>query len=165
MTMTADILTPAWSIDSGETSQPRIPLSLVEGSGSLKIVPHNIGSSGDEFSSRPMPVRDWTKLIDLVQNAARHARDLETRAQDQELRVQELLQRVREDIRRAAEQVRVAEMRAREAEAQAEGTVAAAEERARAAEARAQTAEEWLIRVQDAIVNGFAEPVAKAGGA
>ena len=161
MSMTADILTPNWGIDAADPTPIRS--SSFEHGTALKVASSHL--DGDAFGS-PVglgPGRDWARLIDLVQNAARHSRDLEARAQEQELRVQELLQRVREDIRRAAEQVRVAETRAREAQAQAEASIQSAEERMRAAEARASTAEEWLVRVQNAIMTGFADPAGKIG--
>jgi len=121
----------------------------------LRIVPMPLGDADTVPPTRQSPPHDWTKLIERVQRAAQHSRDVEAQAQEQELRVQQLLEQVREDIRRAEDRARAAEDRAREFHARAEALVRAADERTKRAELRADTAERWLGLVQDTLTTEF----------
>lgn len=121
----------------------------------MRIVPP-VDSIEIELEDRSVPASgDWSNLIEQIRAAAKHARDVESKAQEQELRVQQLLEQVRQDLQEARARVEAAEERSRDAQAQADAQVSAAEERTRAAEERAQTAEHWLVRVRDAISAGF----------
>ncbi|MCJ2108056.1 hypothetical protein MKK70_22305 [Methylobacterium sp. E-041] len=100
-------------------------------------------------------LRDWSKLIDLVRDAGKHARKVEAQAQEQELRVRELLEHARENIRNAAERVHAAEARTADVQSRADTLLKAADEKVKAAEERTWIAEEWLTRVYDTIATEF----------
>jgi hypothetical protein len=97
------------------------------------------GAAGGEpgREDKPLPKRDWSSAIDLVNEACEAVRLAEERASTAERYSQQLNQYY-------AEQVRGLELR-----------LQTAEKRAEAANARATEAEEWLIRFHDAIVSGF----------
>lgn len=121
----------------------------------LRIVSAPFGEDDAVSPTRQSPPQDWAKLIERVQRAAQHSRDVEAQAQEQELRVQQILEQVRDDIRRAEDRARSAEDRARDFHARAEALVRAADERTKHAEARAETAERWLALVQDTLNTEF----------
>ncbi|MCJ2095254.1 hypothetical protein MKK67_22505 [Methylobacterium sp. J-072] len=91
----------------------------------------------------------WPGLLERVQGAARHIRDVEDRAQEQELHVQELLEQMRVDMDAARARVQAAEQQTRDVHAQATRMIQAAEE-------RADAAEQMLQRIADTIEAEFA---------
>lgn len=126
----------------------------------LRVVPPAPALEALPTPTRHSPSQDWAKLIEQVQGAAKHAREVEAQAQERERRVQALVERVREDVRMSEERIRVAEDQMRDIQARADARILAAEERARAAEERARIAEQWLARVHETIVTEFINPAA-----
>lgn len=121
-------------------------------------------NDGPPPKPRP-PAPDWSGVIERVQQAAAHVREVEARAHEQELRVRQLLARVREDVNGAVERARAADARATELHDRCVVLLGSAAERVKAAAERAHIAEDWLARVHDAIVGEFGiEPDPKTGG-
>lgn len=110
---------------------------------------------GDVISLGQSSSKDWSMLIERIQEAARYTRQVETEAQEQELHVQKLLDQAREDLRAAAERVREADARAAKMESQYEAQLKDATARVKAAEKRARDVEELLAQVSDVILREF----------
>jgi hypothetical protein len=143
---------------------PREPAAAPDGNlGSVLRVVSSLHAQGD-VRTAPASSQDWDALIHRVQAAARQARVVEAQAREREARIEHVLEQVREEINASNERARLAELQAREAQARAEAQIIAAEERAKAAEIRAlaaeeraRQAEEWLGRVQEAILSEFSD--------
>ncbi|WP_132250969.1 hypothetical protein [Methylobacterium segetis] len=97
-----------------------------------------------EPQTNPVPARDWSSALDLIQEATEAISISEERAADLEAQLQQVTTNANEEIRQLNAKVAAAERRAHKAE-----------ERARSAEARASEAETWLVRMHDAVLNGF----------
>lgn len=121
----------------------------------LRLVSPIDDLEGDMSPTRRSSAQDWSKLIDRIQHAAGHVRDVKAQAHEQDLRVQQLLDRVREDMKAAADRVRAADARVVEMQARSEALLKAADHRVKEAEDRARIAEEWLARVYDTIDSEF----------
>lgn len=129
--------------------------------GNLVLLASEERASPQGRSGSPSPVERWPDLLERVQGAARHLRDVEDRAQEQEAHVQDLLRQVRADMDTARAQVQAAERETHEVHAQAIKLIQAAEDRAAAAEERAAAAEQMLQRIAETI---DAEFVMQPGG-
>lgn len=88
--------------------------------------------------------RDWSSALDLIQEATEAINISEERAADLEMELQQVRISAGEEVRQLKGQIAAAERR-----------IEKAEERAHSAEARAKEAEAWLIRIHDAVLNGF----------
>lgn len=92
----------------------------------------------------PLPQRDWTSAIDLVQEAAEAIRISEERAVELENQLRSVIGQAEEEVRQLQKTL-----------AASQQMVSQAEDRARRAEARAQEAESWLVRIHDAVFTAF----------
>jgi small-conductance mechanosensitive channel len=97
-----------------------------------------------EPQANPVPSRDWSSALDLIQEATEAISISEERAADLEAQLHQVTTNANEEIRQLSAKVAASERRAQKAE-----------ERARSAEARASEAETWLVRMHDAVLNGF----------
>lgn len=88
--------------------------------------------------------RDWSSALDLIREATEAINISEERVIDLEAQLQQVTTNASEEMRELNVKILAAERRAQKAE-----------ERARAAEARANEAETWLVRIHDAVLNGF----------
>lgn len=126
------------------------------GLGAVLRVVRPVDEIDDEVAPvRQDPAKDWSRLIDRIQEAARYTRQVETEAQEQEKRVQLLLDQARQELKTASERVRAAEARAVEVEGRCEAQLGDAVARVKAAEERARVCEELLAQVSDAVLIEF----------
>ena len=88
--------------------------------------------------------RDWSSAIDLIREATEAISINEERVADLEAQLHQVTTTANEEMRELNVKIATAERRAQKAE-----------ERARTAEARANEAETWLVRIHDAVLNGF----------
>jgi chromosome segregation ATPase len=88
--------------------------------------------------------RDWSSALDLIREATEAINISEERAADLEAELQQARISASEELRQLKGQIAAAERR-----------IEKAEERAHSAEARAKEAEAWLVRIHDAVLNGF----------
>lgn len=88
--------------------------------------------------------RDWSSALDLIREATEAINISEERAADLEIELQQVRIGASEEVRQLKGQIAAAERR-----------IEKAEERAHSAEGRAKEAEAWLIRIHDAVLNGF----------
>lgn len=148
-----------WDFPSVQVSGSEGPVDNTSSNSALTNILRLVGSFDElEDLTQPThtsPSQDWSKLIDRIREAAKHAREVEAQSQEQELRVQQLLDRAREDLKAAADRVRAADARVAEMQARSEALLKAADERVKAAEKRARVAEEWLARVYETVASEF----------
>ena len=148
-----------WDLPSVQASGLENPVTDTGSKSALTHVLRLVGPFDDLDHDAPPTRRssgqDWSKLIDRIGQAAKHAREVEAQSQEQELRVQQLLDRARDDLKAAAERVRGADARVAEMQARSEAVLKSAEERVKAAEERARIAEDWLARVYETIASEF----------
>lgn len=111
---------------------------------SFTAPPADTTREGGEGRRNPGVQRDWSSALDLIQEASEAIRISEERAADLETQMQQVAAQAAEEIRLLEVQIATGAQR-----------LQASEERVRAAEARANEAEAWLVRLHDAILNGF----------
>ncbi|GGD24577.1 hypothetical protein [Aureimonas glaciei] len=90
------------------------------------------------------PRRDWAAALTLVEEASQAIRMSDERVAELERLLQTQSLQMREDLLMIQNQLQ-----------KAQREVAAAHQQAAAAEARARESEEWLMRLNDAITDGF----------
>ena len=97
-----------------------------------------------EVHKMPGVSRDWSSALDLIREATEAISINEERVADLEAQLHQVTTAANEEMRELNVKIAAAERRAQKAE-----------ERARTAEARAHEAETWLVRIHDAVLNGF----------
>ncbi|MCJ2052190.1 hypothetical protein [Methylobacterium sp. J-070] len=97
-----------------------------------------------EIHKIPGVSRDWSSALDLIREATEAISISEERVADLEAQLHQVTTTANEEMRELNVKIAAAERRAQKAE-----------ERARTAEARANEAETWLVRIHDAVLNGF----------
>lgn len=107
-------------------------------------VPESEPAQTGEPPATPTGSRDWSSALDLIREATEAIAISEQRAADLEVRLQQVSANAAEEIRQLNAKLAATERRAQKAD-----------ERARHAEARASESETWLVRIHDAIANGF----------
>ena len=160
MSTAHNVLKDRWDLTASKGAAPspdaRAAARTSRIDGSLQRVAPPADSAGAPATRQAVP-QDWTILIERVQSAAKRTREVEAQTREQDLHVQRILDEVRSDIAEADERTRIAEAQLRDVQARAAAQIRTAEARAKAAEARAQSAEEWLARLQETILNEFAD--------
>jgi len=106
--------------------------------------PETLHRETSEVHKMPGASRDWSSALDLIREATEAVSISEGRVADLEAQLHRVTTTANEEMRELNVKIAAAERRAQKAE-----------ERARAAEARANEAETWLVRIHDAVLNGF----------
>ncbi|QGY05575.1 hypothetical protein MMSR116_29515 [Methylobacterium mesophilicum SR1.6/6] len=106
--------------------------------------PEPLPRETSEVHKMPGVSRDWSSALDLIREATEAISISEERVADLETQLLQVTTNASEEMRELNVKIAAAERRAQKAE-----------ERARAAEARANEAETWLVRIHDAVLNGF----------
>ena len=106
--------------------------------------PETQSREASEVHRIPGASRDWSSALDLIREATEAISISEERVADLEAQLHQVTTTANEEMRDLNVKIAAAERRAQKAE-----------ERARTAETRANEAETWLVRIHDAVLNGF----------
>ena len=106
--------------------------------------PETQNREASEVHKMPGVSRDWSSALDLIREATEAISISEERVADLEAQLHQVTTTANEEMRDLNVKIAAAERRAQKAE-----------ERARTAETRANEAETWLVRIHDAVLNGF----------